>query len=101
MNETNTTVQEFFDGYAAALLARDEQTIARMYAVPSLIVFPGNLIAVSDAAQTEQFFASAWAQYDGIDNIASNVKVMAVAPGSVWTDVTWSYDGRPRERFCY
>ena len=20
---------------------------------------------------------------------------------SIWADVTWSYDGEPRERFCY
>ena len=26
---------------------------------------------------------------------------MAEAPGSVWVDVTWSYGGQPRERFCY
>jgi hypothetical protein len=26
---------------------------------------------------------------------------MAEAPGSLWADVTWSYDGQPRERFCY
>ena len=41
MNETNTTVEQFFERYAAALLARDEQTMGRMYAVPSLILFPG------------------------------------------------------------
>jgi hypothetical protein len=29
------------------------------------------------------------------------VSVIAEAPGSVWADVTWSYDGEPRERFCY
>ncbi len=26
---------------------------------------------------------------------------MAEAPGSLWADVTRSYDGQPRERFCY
>jgi hypothetical protein len=26
---------------------------------------------------------------------------MAEAPGSVWVDVTLSYGGQPRERFCY
>lgn len=26
---------------------------------------------------------------------------MAEAPGSIWVDVTWSYDGQARERFCY
>ena len=26
---------------------------------------------------------------------------MAEAPGSLWVDVTWSYDGKVQERFCY
>lgn len=83
------------------MLARDEQTIARLYAVPSLILFPGNPIVVSDATQTEQFFASSWDQYDGVDALTRHIDVMAEAPGTVWADVTWSYDGEPRERFCY
>ena len=86
-----TSIAQFFDDYAAALLARDEHAIAAMYAVPSLILFPGQSIAVSDAAQTAQFFASAWGQY----------AVLAEAPGSVWADVTWMHGGVPRERFTY
>jgi hypothetical protein len=101
MNETNTTVEQFFDRYTAALLARDERTMGRLYAVPALILFPGNPIVVSDAAQTEQFFASSWAQYDGVDAVTKHINVMAEAPGTVWADVTWSYDRQPRERFCY
>ena len=101
MNVTNTTVEQFFDRYAAALLARDERTMGRLYAIPALILFPGNPIVVSDAAQTEQFFASSWSQYDGVDAVTRDIDIMAEAPGSVWADVTWSYDGQPRERFCY
>jgi hypothetical protein len=26
---------------------------------------------------------------------------MAEAPRSLWVDVTWSYGGKPQERFCY
>jgi ketosteroid isomerase-like protein len=95
------TAHEFFERYAAALLARDEQTIAAMYAVPSLILFPGNSIPVSDPSQTEQFFAASWAQYEGVDEIDKEIVVVAEAPGSLWVDVTWSYGGKPRERFCY
>lgn len=101
MNETNTTVEQFFERYAAALLARDEQAMGQMYAVPSLILFPGTSIVVSDVTQTEQFFASSWAQYDGVDAVTKHIDVMAEAPGTVWADVTWSYDGEARERFCY
>ena len=75
--------------------------MGRLYAVPSLILFPGDPIVVSDAAQTEQFFATSWAQYGGVDAVAKHVNVMAEAPGTVWADVTWSYDGQPRECFCY
>jgi hypothetical protein len=101
MNTTNNLVGQFFDRYATALLARDEQTIARLYAVPSLILFPGNPIVVSEVVQTEQFFASSWAQYDGVDAVTRQINVLAEAPGTVWADVTWSYDGEARERFCY
>ena len=75
--------------------------MAGMYAVPSLILFPGAPIAVSDARQTEEFFASSWAQYEGVDTVDREIVVMGEAPGSVWADVTWSYGGAPRERFCY
>ncbi|MDQ3457170.1 MAG: hypothetical protein M3513_17305 [Actinomycetota bacterium] len=75
--------------------------ISGLYAVPSLILFPSNAVSVSDAHETEDFFAASWNQYDGVDAIDRDVVVMAEAPGSLWADVTWSYDGQPRERFCY
>ena len=92
---------QFFERYAAALLARDEKAIAAMYAVPALILFPGRSIPVSDARQTEAFFASAWSQYEGVDAVEKQVAVMGEAPHSLWVDVTWSYGGKPQERFCY
>jgi ketosteroid isomerase-like protein len=95
------SVKSFFDDYAAALLARDARAVAGMYAVPSLILFPGQSIAVDDAGQTEKFFASAWGQYDGVDSIERQLEVVAEAPGSRWADVTWLHDGEPRERFIY
>ena len=75
--------------------------MAEMYAIPSLILFPGSSIPVSDTSQTEEFFASSWEQYEGVDTVDSQITVMAEAPGSVWADVTWSFEGQPRERFCY
>lgn len=101
MTDTNDKADRFFERYAAALLARDAKAIAGMYAVPSLILFPGKSIPVSDATQTEEFFASSWGQYDGVDAVDKQVVVMGEAPSSLWADVTWSYDGQPRERFCY
>lgn len=91
----------FFDHYQAALLDRDAARIATMYAVPGLILFPGSSIAVTDPAQTEQFFASSFGQYAGVTEVDHNLTVMTETDHSVWADVTWSYDGRPRERFCY
>lgn len=101
MTDTREAVDHFFDRYTAALLARDERAIAALYAVPSLILFPGQAIAVGDATQTEEFFAASWGQYDGVDTVDREVVVMGEAPGSVWADVTWSYGGRVQERFCY
>jgi hypothetical protein len=101
MTDTNEKVDQFFERYASALLARDAKAMAGMYAVPSLILFPGTSIPVSDANQTEEFFASSWGQYEGVDAVDKQLVVMGEAPGSVWVDVTWSYDGQPRERFCY
>jgi hypothetical protein len=101
MTGTTDTPQAFFDRYAAALLARDERAVARLYAVPSLILFPGRSVAVSDPKQTEEFFASSWSQYDGVDALDKTIAVMGEAPASVWADVTWRYGGEPRERFCY
>ena len=101
MTDTSDTTDQFFERYAAALLDRDEKAIAGMYAVPSLILFPGQSITVGDAGQTEAFFATSWEQYKGVDTADYEITIMGEAPGSVWADVTWSYGGRPRERFCY
>lgn len=101
MHDTSTKVEEFFGRYAAALLARDAKAVAGMYAVPSLILFPGTSIAVTDARQTEEFFDSSWGQYEGVDAVDKKVAIMGEAPGSVWADVIWSYRGQPSERFCY
>jgi len=68
--------------------------------VPSLILFPGRSIAVSDAKETEQFFTASWAQYEGVDAIDKTISVMKEGPGTVWADVTWSY-GSARKHFCY
>jgi ketosteroid isomerase-like protein len=101
MTDSTHHAEQFFDRYAAALLARDEQAVAAMYAVPALILFPGNAVPVSDAAQTEAFFASSWPQYEGVDTAEPTVRLMGEAPGTLWADVTWHYDGQARERFCY
>jgi hypothetical protein len=101
MADTNEKVDRFFERYASALLARDAKAIAGLHAVPSLILFPGRSIPVSDANQTEEFSASSWGEYDGTDAVDKHIVVMGEAPGSLWADVTWSYGGQPRERFCY
>ncbi|SDG45606.1 hypothetical protein [Microbacterium pygmaeum] len=84
-----------------ALLDRDTEAVARLYAVPALILFPGQTIAVTDAAQTEQFFGSAWAQYEGITDTRVELRVPAETSGSVWADVTWHRDDATSERLMY
>lgn len=92
---------DFFHRYQAALLDRDAARIATLYAVPGLILFPGTSIAVSDPAQTEQFFAASFGQYEGVTAVEHTLVTIAETGHSVWVDVTWSYGERPRERFCY
>jgi ketosteroid isomerase-like protein len=101
MTETQQKVDGFFERYAAALLARDAKAIAGMYAVPALILFPGTSIPVSDSRQTEEFFASAFGQYAGVTDVEKHIAMMGEGPGTVWADVTWTFSGRPSERFCY
>lgn len=101
MTDAQTVALEFFDRYEQTLLARDEAAMAALYAVPALILFPGVSIAVTDAAQTEAFFASSWGQYEGVDAVEKTVVLLAEAPHSLWADVAWSYGGAVRERFCY
>jgi ketosteroid isomerase-like protein len=101
MAELSERVEEFFDRYAAALLARDAGAVADFYGVPSLILFPGASIAVTSRDQTEEFFAASWVQYEGVDAVEKRVRILAEAPWSVWADVAWAYGGGPRERFCY
>ncbi|MTD17524.1 hypothetical protein GIS00_26710 [Nakamurella sp. YIM 132087] len=98
---TREQTEEFFDRYARALLARDEQAIAGMYGVPALILGEGIAIPVTDEQQTADFFASSWPQYAGVDDATRRLAIMGSGPGTVWADVTWTYSGGPRERFCY
>lgn len=92
----------FFDTYARALLDRDARAVAEHYAVPALIEFPGHAIAVSDAAQTEEFFAGAFAQYEGVSDADVAVSVVAATRHCLWADVTWNHHGgAPDERNMY
>jgi len=97
---TNSTiVQQFFDSYTRALLDRDAKAIAEHYAVPALIEFPEQAIAVSDARQTEEFFAGAFGQYEGVSRSDAAVEVVAATGHSIWADVSWHHHGGvPDER---
>jgi ketosteroid isomerase-like protein len=101
MSTTIERAETFFEQYELALLARDADAIALMYSVPALIVFPGDLIPVVHTDQTRDFFASAFDQYEGIRDVDRQMSMIAETPGSLWVDVTWSFQIRPSERFCY
>lgn len=94
-------VHDFFVHYARALLDRDATGIADLYAIPALILFPGQSIAVTERDQVEDFFTSSWGQYEGVKELGRQVTVCGEAPASLWVDVVWSYSGQIRERFCY
>ena len=91
------TAREFFSRYRRALLDRDEAAVADLYAVPALILFPGQSLPVADRAQTEQFFGSSWSQYDGVTDMTSEMRVVAAADHSIWADVTWHHAGAGHE----
>ena len=101
MSISSSSVEQFFDRYASALLARDARSVAAMYAVPGLLVFPGQTVAVSDPRQTEKFFAGSWDQYEAVDTIDRTVSTVGATPSTAWVNVTWSYAGRDQEGFCY
>ena len=94
--------RDFFDSYTRALLDRDAKAIAGHYAVPALIEFPDQAIAVSDARQTEEFFAGAFGQYEGVSRTDAAVEVVAATGHSIWADVSWHHHGgAPDERSMY
>lgn len=100
--EAHEIATNFFADYARALLARDAATIADHYGVPALIEFPQSSMAVTDRAQTEQFFEQAFAQYAAVTAADPHVTVVATAPHSLWADVRWDYHGdAPAERNMY
>src|SRR5699024_4647783 len=102
MNENNDVHTEFFDTYTRALIDRDAAAIADHYAVPALIEFPGQRISVTDASQTESFFAGAFGQYEAVTEVDAAVSAIASTGHSIWADVTWRYRGRaPDERNMY
>jgi len=93
MDENNDVHTEFFDSYTRAVIDRDAAAIAAHYAVPALIEFPGQRILVTDAGQTEGFFAQAFGQYEGVTELDADVAVAAATEHSIWADVTWKYSG--------
>ncbi|CAM3769012.1 DUF4440 domain-containing protein [Isoptericola cucumis] len=107
--DTDVIARDFFDRYSRALLDRDASAVADLYAVPALILFPGQSVAVSDRAQTEQFFASAMGQYDGVTTTTADVRVVAATGHSIWAEVAWHHGrggdadrtGEPDESFVY
>ncbi|SDR77906.1 SnoaL-like domain-containing protein [Brevibacterium siliguriense] len=101
-NENKEVHRQFVDAYTRALIDRDASAIADHYAVPALIEFPGQWILVTDAAQTESFFASAFEQYSDVTEVDADVTVTAATGHSIWADVTWRFrGGAPDERNMY
>lgn len=91
--DENQIAGSFFDAYRGALLDRDAATVATMYAVPALIAFPGQMIAVSDSRQTEEFFAGAFGQYADVTTAGTTISIVAATAHSIWADVAWDYHG--------
>lgn len=56
---------------------------------------------MSSTTQTEEFFASAWPQYEGVTETTRAIEVVACTGHSIWVDVTWRHDTGATERFLY
>lgn len=93
--------ESFFESYAAALLARDAGAIAARYAVPGLILYPGQSVPVISQEQTGIFFAEAFAQYEGVTEASTHRVVWAATDHSLWVDVTWRYNTGATEQMMY
>lgn len=100
--DENSVTRAFFDSYTRALLDRDAGAVAAHYAVPCLIEFPDQAVAVSEMRQTEEFFTSAFAQYRDVTAADAVVTVVAETGHSIWADVSWDHHGgAPDERNMY
>ena len=53
-----------------------------------LLVLTSEKLPVTDSAQTEEFFAAAIGQYDGVTRAGPEVTVIAETGHSLWADVT-------------
>lgn len=98
---TESITTEFFERYTDALLARDEQAVARLYAVPALLVFPQQTIAIGSPEEAAAVFGAAWPQYEGVTSTRPEITVSAETDHSIWADVTWHHDNGGTEHQLY
>ncbi|MER6514548.1 hypothetical protein ACIBK9_11990 [Nonomuraea sp. NPDC050227] len=54
-----------------------------------------------DAGQSEEFFAAARGQYDGVNDLAADITLVAETAHSAWADVTWRHDGAATQRHLH
>ena len=87
-------IQRFFDRFARAVTSGDGRSIARMWAVPALVVGDTMVQAVASLDQVEEFFGGAREQYNarGIaDTRAELQRVEWLTRRLAVVDVRWPY----------
>lgn len=87
-------IQRFFDRFARAVTSGDGHSIARMWAVPALVVGDSMVQAVGSLDQVEEFFGGAKEQYNaqGItDTRAELQRVEWLTRRLAVVDVRWPY----------
>ncbi|KAK0351551.1 hypothetical protein LTR94_024498 [Friedmanniomyces endolithicus] len=90
--ESTMSVQDFFDSYGRALAQRNISSIARHWAVPSLVLGPDGSIAVSATAEVEAFFEQSIAQYDGISEARATIGgTTELSPGLTACEIRWDH----------
>ena len=87
-------IQRFFDRFARAVTSGDGRSVARMWAVPALVVGDTMVQAVGSLDQVEEFFGGAKEQYNaqGItDTRAELQRVEWLTRRLAVVDVRWPY----------
>ncbi|HXU79803.1 MAG TPA: hypothetical protein VN914_00280 [Polyangia bacterium] len=93
-DDDESDVQELLDRMARALTAGDGRAVAAMWETPALVVGDEMLQAVRTAAELEQFFSGAKAQYNkmGIaDTRPDIVRLSWATPRIAIAQVRWPY----------
>jgi ketosteroid isomerase-like protein len=101
MAERDADVQEFLNQFSRSLTAGDGRTIAKMWAVPALVLGDDMSMVVNTAAEVEKFFSGAKDEYNkrGITDTHADITTLHwVTDRIAVVAVRWPYlDAKGKE----